>query len=82
MKTSLEIWKELKERFYQGYIFRISDLQEEIYTLKQGENSFFSYYTKMKKLCQELDNFILIPTSTCVEDCKVIAKMHEYKDYD
>lgn len=34
MDTALEIWNELKERFYQGDIFRISDLQEEIYTLK------------------------------------------------
>jgi len=50
MDTALEIWNELKERFYQGDIFRISDLQEEIYTLKHGESSISSYYTKMKKL--------------------------------
>jgi hypothetical protein len=34
MDTASEIWKELKERFYQGDVFRISDIQEEIYTLK------------------------------------------------
>jgi len=62
--------------------FRILDLQEEIYTLKQGENSISSYYTKMKKLWQELDNFRPIPTSNCVNDCKALAKMREYRDSD
>jgi len=82
MDYALEIWRELKERFYQGDVFRISDPQEEIYTLKQGDNYISSYYTKMKKLWQELDNFRPIPTNNCVEDCKVIAKMREYKDFD
>ncbi|MCI49115.1 flavonol sulfotransferase-like protein, partial [Trifolium medium] len=31
MDSALEIWQDLKERFYQGDIFRISDLQEEIF---------------------------------------------------
>ncbi|MCI31147.1 flavonol sulfotransferase-like protein, partial [Trifolium medium] len=35
MDTASEIWQDLQERFYQGDIFRISDIQEEIYTLKQ-----------------------------------------------
>jgi len=82
MESALEIWRDLKERFYQGDIFRFSDLWEEIYTLKQGDNSISSYYTKMKKHWQELDNFRPIPTSNCVEDCKVIAKMREYKYSD
>jgi len=82
MDTALEIWNELKEGFYQGDIFRISELQEEIYTLKQGESSISSNYTKMKKLWQELDNFRPSPASNCVDDCKAIAKMREYKDFD
>ncbi|MCI38838.1 flavonol sulfotransferase-like protein, partial [Trifolium medium] len=32
MDSTLEIWQDLKERFYQGDFFRISDIQEEIYT--------------------------------------------------
>ncbi|GAU21603.1 hypothetical protein TSUD_250860 [Trifolium subterraneum] len=38
MDTDSEIWKELKERFYQGDAFRISDIQEDIYTLKQDSD--------------------------------------------
>ncbi|MCH85748.1 flavonol sulfotransferase-like protein, partial [Trifolium medium] len=82
MDTASEIWKELKERFYQGDVFRISDIQEEIYTLKQGDASISTYYTKMKKLWQELDNFRPIPEFFCLENCPAIVKMKEYRDSD
>ncbi|GAU40777.1 hypothetical protein TSUD_26570 [Trifolium subterraneum] len=82
MDTASEIWQDLKERFYQGDVFRISDIQEEIYTLKQGDSSISTYYTKMKKLWQELDNFRPIPISNCVHNCAAMAKSKEYKDSD
>lgn len=34
MNNAAEMWKELKDRFYQGDVFIISDIQEEICTLK------------------------------------------------
>jgi hypothetical protein len=82
MDTTSEIWQDLKDRFYQGDIFRISDIQEEIYTLKQGDSSVSTYFTKMKKLWQELDNFRPIPISNCVDNCTAIARMKQYKDSD
>ncbi|KAK2417679.1 hypothetical protein QL285_039952 [Trifolium repens] len=60
----------------------ISDLQEEIYTLKQGDNSISTYYTKMKKLRHELVNFCPIPEPNCLNNCSVILKMKQYRDYD
>ncbi|MCI00474.1 hypothetical protein A2U01_0021493, partial [Trifolium medium] len=82
MDNASEIWKELKDRFYQGDVFRISDIQEEICTLKQGDSTISSYYTKLKKLWQELDNFRPIPTCNCDETCTAITKIHHYKDSD
>jgi hypothetical protein len=82
MDTAAEVWKDLKDRFYQGDVFRISDLQEEIYMLKQGDSTISSYYTKMKKLWQELDNFRPIPITSCNDDCKALAKMRAYRDSD
>ncbi|GAU46385.1 hypothetical protein TSUD_280840 [Trifolium subterraneum] len=82
MDSASEIWQDLKECFYQGDIFRISDIQEEIYTLKQGDVSISAYYTQMKKLWQELDNFRPIPESNCVDNCAAILKMKQYKDFD
>ncbi|GAU20755.1 hypothetical protein TSUD_239490 [Trifolium subterraneum] len=80
--SALEIWNDLKERFYQDDVFRISDLQEEIFSLKQGDSSISNYYTEMKKLWQELDNFRPIPESSCIVDCAAIAKMKSYRDSD
>ncbi|KAK2437637.1 putative mitochondrial protein [Trifolium repens] len=82
MDSAAEIWQDLKERFYQGDVFRISDIQEEIFTLKQGDSTISTYYTKIKKLWQELDNFPPIPISNCVANCEAIAKMKSYKDSD
>ncbi|GAU42126.1 hypothetical protein TSUD_351000 [Trifolium subterraneum] len=84
MDSALEIWLDLKERFYQGDVFRISNIQEEIFSLKQGDSNISTYFTKMKKLWQELDNFRPIPTTNCVVNCDsvVIAKMKSYRDSD
>lgn len=46
------------------------------------DRSIYSYYTKMKKLRQELNNFIPIPVNNCIDECNVIAKMREYKECD
>lgn len=34
MEITHEIWKELQDKYHQGDIFRVSDLQENIYLLK------------------------------------------------
>jgi hypothetical protein len=71
MDSTSKIWQDLKEIFYQGDIIRIYDIQEEIYTLKKSDNSISTYYTKMKKLWQELENFRPISISNCVDNCRL-----------
>nr|KYP40051.1 hypothetical protein KK1_038633 [Cajanus cajan] len=34
METAYEVWNDFPERYYQGDIFHISELQEEIYSMK------------------------------------------------
>ncbi|XP_058775261.1 uncharacterized protein LOC131649518 [Vicia villosa] len=82
MDNAADMWNELKERFYQGDVFRISDLQEEICTLKQGDSSISSYYTKLKILWQELDNFRPIPSCECDPSCSALVKIRAYRDSD
>ncbi|XP_058732749.1 uncharacterized protein LOC131604318 [Vicia villosa] len=82
MENAADMWNELKERFYQGDVFRISDIQEEICTLKQGDASVSSYYTKLKILWQELDNFRPIPEFECDTTCLAINKIRAYKASD
>ncbi|XP_019462909.1 PREDICTED: uncharacterized protein LOC109361828 [Lupinus angustifolius] len=52
-----EIWEELRERFFQGNLFRIADLQETIANYRQGELSVSKYHTEMKSLWDELEIF-------------------------
>ncbi|XP_073219765.1 uncharacterized protein [Cicer arietinum] len=42
MESATEILKELKDRYYQGDVFRISNLQEEIFVVRQGLNEQYS----------------------------------------
>jgi hypothetical protein len=35
MENSVDVWRDLKERFSQSDLVRIAELQQEIYALKQ-----------------------------------------------
>ena len=50
MENALDIWNTLKKRYYQGDVFRISDLEEELYLLKQGDATITTYFKKLKIL--------------------------------
>jgi len=45
MEKSEEIWKDLKSRFSQGNLLRISELQLEASSLKQGSSFVTEYFT-------------------------------------
>ncbi|KAE9617867.1 putative transcription factor interactor and regulator CCHC(Zn) family [Lupinus albus] len=67
MDTPYEVWQDMKEMYNQGDVFRICDLQEEIYGANQGNKDISSYYTYLKGLWQELENFR--PIATCPSQC-------------
>lgn len=66
MEITKEVWEELKESYHQGEIFCISESQEDIYTLQQGDISITQFFTTLNKMWQELDTFchILLKPST------------------
>ena len=84
MENASDIWNTFKKCYYQGDVFRISDLQEEIYLVKQGDANITTYFTKLKGLIQELDNFRLIPSCTCavVCSCELILIIKSYREGD
>ncbi|XP_025627756.1 uncharacterized protein [Arachis hypogaea] len=59
--SAMELWKELQHRYQRGDIFRIAELEEELFTVKQGDLSITGYYTKLKRIWEELDNYRPIP---------------------
>lgn len=64
--------------------FRICEVQEEIYILKQGDVSITSYFTRLKGLWQELENYRPIPSCTCAVQCicQLLPTIKKYRDSD
>jgi len=59
MDMTLDIWNDLKARYSQGDLSRISDLQMEASNLNQGDLSVTEYFTKLRIIWDELENFKL-----------------------
>jgi hypothetical protein len=69
LENAIDIWNELRERFSQGDLIRISELQSEIYALKQESRSVTDFYSDLKVLWEELELYLPIPTCTCRNRC-------------
>lgn len=69
MDSALDIWNDLKTRYSQGDLSRISDLQVEVASLNQGDLSVTEYFTKLRIIWDVLDNFRPIPMCTCSVKC-------------
>ncbi|XP_075081987.1 uncharacterized protein LOC142166492 [Nicotiana tabacum] len=74
-KTAMDIWTELEARFGQCNGAQLYRLQKELSEMIQGSSDMASYYTKMKKIWDELD-------TTCVHyscDCTCGGKAKTLK---
>ncbi|XP_015970020.1 uncharacterized protein LOC107493434 [Arachis duranensis] len=45
-----DIWKDLRHHYYQGDVFKVAELEEELYSLKRDELSITFYFTKLKAI--------------------------------
>ncbi|GAU32656.1 hypothetical protein TSUD_219060 [Trifolium subterraneum] len=73
MDNASDVWLDLKERFSQGDLVRVSELQQEIYTLTQDSRSVTTFYSELKTLWEELDIYMPIPTCSCRVRCSCDA---------
>jgi len=48
MDKAEEIWNDLKSRYAQGDLLRVSELQQEASSIKQGSLSVTEYFTKLR----------------------------------
>jgi hypothetical protein len=69
LKNAIDIWNDLRERFSQGDLIRISELQQEIYSLRQDHRSVSEFYSELKQLWEELELYLPIPQCTCRNRC-------------
>ncbi|KAL3505038.1 hypothetical protein ACH5RR_034879 [Cinchona calisaya] len=56
-KTAYQVWSDLKDQFSQKNAPAIFQIQKSIATISQGSMSVASYYTKLKALWDELENY-------------------------
>ncbi|XP_019160481.1 PREDICTED: uncharacterized protein LOC109157055 [Ipomoea nil] len=63
INTAEGIWKDLKKRFSQQDVFRVSEIQAEIHQTKQGASTVNEYFTQLKLLWDEL--LVLRPAPAC-----------------
>ncbi|XP_061353304.1 uncharacterized protein LOC133298081, partial [Gastrolobium bilobum] len=84
INQACEAWADLKARFSHSDIFRISDIQEQVYHMQQGQFSVTDYFTNMKIMWDELDNLKPLPTCSCALRCSCngYPLMREYRDCD
>uniref|UniRef100_A0A2N9HYD2 Integrase catalytic domain-containing protein n=1 Tax=Fagus sylvatica TaxID=28930 RepID=A0A2N9HYD2_FAGSY len=63
--TAQEMWEDLKERFAQGNGPRIFEIQKAISSLTQDQCNVSAYFTKLKSLWDELNNYRSFPACSC-----------------
>ncbi|XP_019450716.1 PREDICTED: uncharacterized protein LOC109352984 [Lupinus angustifolius] len=82
--SAAEVWKDLHDRFSHGDIFRIVALQKDFYHLEQGNLNISDYFTKLKTLWDEIENFRPFPNCKCPTPCccGAIESLKTYKEQD
>ena len=63
--SARELWKELEERFGESNGLLLYQVQRELSFISQGSMYVVQYYTKLKKLWDELTCLMPIPQCTC-----------------
>ncbi|XP_019229824.1 PREDICTED: uncharacterized protein LOC109210807 [Nicotiana attenuata] len=74
---AVELWKELEDRYDQTNGTKLYQIQKEINDLSQGALDITGYYTKMKKLWEELTTLITKSHCTCNCTCGARESMHK-----
>jgi hypothetical protein len=63
--TAADMWNDLKDRFSQRNGPRIYEIQKSISALSQDNLSVSSYFTALKGLWDELNNYLPLPSCPC-----------------
>uniref|UniRef100_A0A7N2MV26 Retrotransposon Copia-like N-terminal domain-containing protein n=1 Tax=Quercus lobata TaxID=97700 RepID=A0A7N2MV26_QUELO len=75
-ETAREMWLELQRVFSQGNGPKIYNLQQEISQITQSQLSVTEYYSKFKKLWDQLLHYEPLPACTCGA-MKILSIAHE-----
>ena len=65
MDDARDIWKDFKSRNSQGDLLRILELQQDMASIKQGDQSITDYFTKLRVIWDELESYRPDPMCSC-----------------
>ena len=65
LQTAAEIWSELNQRYEQSSGVVLYQIQQHLYSISQGSESFSIYFTKLTKIWDELRNVQNFPSCSC-----------------
>lgn len=74
---SAELWRELEDRYEQTNGAKLQQIQKEINDLSQGSLDITGYYTKLKKLWEELSTLNAKTQCTCDYTCGAKSNVHK-----
>ncbi|XP_060182181.1 uncharacterized protein LOC132611830 [Lycium barbarum] len=74
-KTAKELWDSLEQRFGKSNGAKLYHLQKELSGLVQGNNDIARYFTKLKRIWDELDALDVVICCLCVCVCQGKAKL-------
>ncbi|XP_058755070.1 uncharacterized protein LOC131628223 [Vicia villosa] len=60
MENAIDVWNDLRERFAQGDLVRISELQQEIYSLKQNNRTVTNFFLNSRFFGKNLKYFNVV----------------------
>ncbi|KAH0742822.1 hypothetical protein KY290_030815 [Solanum tuberosum] len=75
--SALELWTDLEDRYDQTNGAKLYQIQKEINDLIQGVLDVTTYYTKMKKLWEELSSLCIKNHCSCACNCGAKDVMHK-----
>lgn len=78
------VWKNLKNRFSQGDIFKVSDLHDHFLHLHQGSLDVSTSFTKLTSLWEKIDSLRPIHDCICAIPCTCgsATDLRKYKNED
>ncbi|XP_070051766.1 uncharacterized protein [Nicotiana tomentosiformis] len=75
--NAVELWRELEDRYEQTNGARLYQIQKEINDLSQGVLDITCYYSKLKKLWEELNTLSKKTHCSCICTCGAKENMHK-----
>ncbi|CAN1253180.1 hypothetical protein LINPERPRIM_LOCUS8245, partial [Linum perenne] len=84
LDSAFEVWQYLQDQFGKPNLIHISQLQDQIYALRQGELSVADYFKRFSALWDELVASRPMPSCICSQrcSCNVIPRIHRSLEVD